>query len=48
MRKMQIHHPPRGREDLHRALPLDPRDPEVLRAKQLNRTEPQAPDPPSR
>ncbi|HEX9376769.1 MAG TPA: hypothetical protein VGB19_11100 [Actinomycetota bacterium] len=43
MRRMQIQHRtgPR-RDDSDRVLPLDPRDPAVLRAKQLKRSAPLA------
>jgi len=37
MRRMQIHHRPSRRDDQPRPGPLDPRDPDVLRAKQLKR-----------
>jgi hypothetical protein len=37
MRRMQIQHRSSRREDDPRPLPLDPRDPAVLRAKQLKR-----------
>ncbi len=37
MRRMHIQHRPTRREDHPRPLPLDPRDPAVLRAKQLKR-----------
>ena len=37
MRRMQIQHRSSRRNDHPRPLPLDPRDPDVLRAKQLKR-----------
>ena len=37
MRRMHVQHRPSRRDDPPRALPIDPRDPDVLRAKQLKR-----------
>jgi len=37
MRRMHVQHRSTRREDPPRALPLDPRDADVLRAKQLKR-----------
>ena len=37
MRRMHVQHRTTRREDPPRALPIDPRDPDVLRAKQLKR-----------
>jgi len=37
MRRMHVQHRSTRRGDPPRALPIDPRDPDVLRAKQLKR-----------
>ena len=43
MRRMQVQHRPDPRRaDPDRVLPLDPRDPAVIRAKQLKRSVPLA------
>jgi hypothetical protein len=42
MRRMQIQHRSSRKDDHPRPLPLDPRDPDVLRAKQLKRGAPQS------
>jgi hypothetical protein len=43
MRRMHVQHRTSRRDDPPRALPIDPRDPDVLRAKQLKRANQQAP-----
>jgi hypothetical protein len=43
MRRMQAQHRTTRRDDSPRALPLDPRDPDVVRAKQLKRAETRTP-----
>jgi hypothetical protein len=39
MRRMQVQHRTSRREDDPRPLPLDARDPDVVRAKQLRRND---------
>jgi hypothetical protein len=43
MRRMQVQHRTSRRDEPPRALPIDPRDPDVLRAKQLKRDSRHAP-----
>jgi len=39
MRRMQVEHRTSRREHDPRPLPLDPRDPDVVRAKRIRRTD---------